>query len=118
MKTLIIHKIIITAIILAGSFGNSTHIKTQLNTPQLQQDTLRPDNEALLVTFKCESCKIKNKFKVSGKEEFTLKKVIFPLEKKLKPGKYEMTYWQNKVQQIHLPFTVKPNTQNIITVKK
>ncbi|MBX2843566.1 MAG: hypothetical protein KTR26_17470 [Flammeovirgaceae bacterium] len=74
-------------------------------------------SEKVKVTFKCKSCKIKNKFKVSGPDEFTMERIKFPLEKKLKPGKYQMTYWQKNVQQINLPFTVKENSENIIQVK-
>ena len=71
----------------------------------------------VVVTFKCESCTRKNKFSVAGPDEFTEKNVKFPLVKKLQPGKYEMTYWQNRVQQIRLPFTVIPNSENTIIVK-
>ena len=75
-------------------------------------------NEPVLVTFECGSCEVRNKFTVSGTEDHIFKRVTFPLKHLLKPGKYEMTYWQNKVQQIHLPFSVNPKSNNIITVKE
>jgi len=73
--------------------------------------------ELALVTFKCESCTAKNKFSVSGPTKFTVKQVNFPFTKKMEPGKYRMTYWQNRVRQIHLPFTVTSNLENEVTVK-
>jgi len=85
---------------------------------QSQSEAPQPEQELVLVTFECESCTIKNKFSVSGPTEFTMKKVEFPFSQKLKPGKYEMTYWQNRVQQIHLPFSVRPNSKNVIVVKE
>ena len=84
---------------------------------QSQNQTQHPGQELVLVTFECQSCSERNKFSVSGPVEFTFKKVKFPLEQKLKPGKYEMTYWQKKVQQIHLPFSVSLNSKNVIVVK-
>ncbi len=83
-----------------------------------EKDTIRVNqNDRVKVTFTCESCKIKNKLKVSGPDEFVLTKIEFPIEKRLRPGVYKMTYWQNKVQQIHLPFTVKENSKNTVKVK-
>jgi len=73
--------------------------------------------ESILVTFECESCTKRNKFKISGPEDHVFKQARFPIEQELKPGEYEMTYWQNKVQQIHLPFTVDPEIKNVIVVK-
>ncbi|MEM9144112.1 MAG: DUF2807 domain-containing protein, partial [Bacteroidota bacterium] len=68
--------------------------------------TVPDGGERSSVVFECESCTQKNTFKISGPEDHTYKKVVFPLKKALRPGNYTMTYWQNKVQQIHLPFTV------------
>lgn len=73
--------------------------------------------ESYLVTFECNSCTEKNKFLISGPEEHNFKAVKFPLKIELKSGEYEMTYWQNRVQQIHLPFDVASDSENIITVK-
>ncbi len=75
-------------------------------------------DEPVLVTFECGSCKVRNKFTISGAEDHIFKRVTFPLKHLLKPGKYQMTYWQNKVQQIHLPFSVSPKANNIIIVKE
>ena len=79
--------------------------------------TKAADHKSVIVVFKCEDCKIKNKFSVLGAQNFTLKKVKFPLKRTLVPGTYKMTYWQNRVQQIHLPFTVKLGETNYIKVK-
>ncbi len=84
----------------------------------IKQNNNLLEQELVLVTFKCESCTTKNKFSVLGPTEFTLKRVEFPFSRKLKPGKYKMTYWQNRVQQIHLPFVVNPDSKNIVTVKE
>lgn len=73
--------------------------------------------ESVLVTFECHSCTKKNKFYISGPEEHTFKAVKFPLKIKLTPGEYEMTYWQNRIQQIHLPFDVSSGSKNRVTVK-
>ncbi len=73
--------------------------------------------ESLMVTFKCESCTKKNKFSISGPEKHTFKLAKFPLKVELKPGEYEMTYWQNRIQQINLPFSVSSDSENIIVVK-
>ncbi|TMU54743.1 hypothetical protein [Flagellimonas algicola] len=85
--------------------------------PQFEPDN-SGDKDLVLVTFKCESCKIKNKFEVSGPTEFVMERVDFPFSKKMKPGKYEMTYWQNRVQQIHLPFSVHKESENLVIVKE
>lgn len=84
---------------------------------QSENKTKQTGKESVLVIFDCESCTKRNKFYISGPEEHTFKQVRFPLEQELKPGHYEMTYWQNKVQQIHLPFQVNSESENMITVK-
>lgn len=73
--------------------------------------------KSFIVTFNCDSCTKRNKFFISGLEKHTFKEAKFPLEIKLKSGSYKMTYWQNKVRQIHLPFAVSADSKNIITVK-
>ena len=72
---------------------------------------------SFLVTFECNSCTKRNQFYISGPEEHTFKSAEFPLKIKLQAGEYEMTYWQNRVQQIHLPFDVSSDSNNIISVK-
>ena len=84
---------------------------------QKQNTTPQPGQKLVLVTFECKSCTEKNNFSISGPDEFTFKKVKFPFEQELKQGEYEMTYWQNKIQQIHLPFSVLPDSENVIIVK-
>ena len=108
---------VLKAIIIIGCFY-STSIVAQSETKIVnsKQDTIK-DNYYVM-TFICKSCKEKNKFAISGKETITLKKVKFPLKIKLKPGTYKMTYWQNKVRQIHLPFTVKTDSENHFIVKE
>ncbi|MEM1134472.1 MAG: hypothetical protein AAGI07_01445 [Bacteroidota bacterium] len=96
------------AILAEGDYGFLLEEKDTIQMNQYEREK---------VTFTCGSCKIKNKLKVSGPDEFILTQIEFPIEKKLKPGSYEMTYWQNRVQQIHLPFTVKENSKNIIRIK-
>lgn len=79
------------------------------SSPQLE--------ESFLMTFECYSCTKRNKFQISGPEEHIFNAVEFPLKVKLKPGEYDMTYWQNRVQQIHLPFDVGSEFENKIVVK-
>ena len=65
--------------------------------------------------FICETCAGRIKLQVTGdgvsiiREEYP--KVgevsMFPLAMALKPGEYWLTYWQNKVMQIQVTFTVK-----------
>ncbi len=74
-------------------------------------------NQSVIVIFECESCNLKNKLAISGKENHTWEKIKFPFKQSLKPGKYEMIYWQKKVQQIRLPFTVGQDSINVIRVK-
>lgn len=84
---------------------------------QSENKTKQTGKESVLVTFECESCTKRNKFRISGPENHVFKQAQFPIEQQLKPGEYEMTYWQNKVQQIHLPFQVSSESENMITVK-
>lgn len=88
-------------------------------TLEIQNELVQPleVGESFLVTFECHSCTKRNKFSISGPDEHTFRTVEFPLQIKLRAGEYEMTYWQNRVQQIHLPFYVGSNSENIITVK-
>lgn len=85
---------------------------------QTEGKSEQTNTEPVLVTFECGSCKKRNKFKISGPETHVFKQAQFPIEQELKPGEYEMIYWQNKVQQIHLPFSVDPETENVIVVKE
>jgi hypothetical protein len=94
-------------------------ISTSFNiiNAQSENDVNQKAQDSYLVTFECESCTRKNKFSISGPENYTFKEVQFPLKQELKPGNYKMTYWQNRVQQIHLPFSIIRDSENIITVK-
>jgi len=84
---------------------------------QSENNYKQTDKESVLVTFECESCTKRNKFRISGPENHVFKQAQFPIEQILQPGEYEMTYWQNKIQQIHLPFQVNSESENMITVK-
>lgn len=85
---------------------------------QSESKSEQANKESVLVTFECESCTKRNKFQISGPETHVFKQAQFPIKQELKPGEYEMTYWQNKVQQIHLPFSVDPKAKNVIIVKE
>lgn len=77
------------------------------------------------VTFACETCRGRTKLIISGpnfsstRELNTTKedKPAFPFELTLRPGEYRYEYWQNGVQQMQLPFTVKAGIENRVTVK-
>ena len=77
------------------------------------------------VTFACETCRGRTKLIITGSgfsathEVNTTKedKPAFPFELTLQPGKYRYEYWQNGVQQMHLPFTVKAGEENVVKVK-
>ena len=81
------------------------------------------DTREVPVTFICPTCEGRVKLIVSGPttitEEFDApkNKGRFPRTMSLQPGTYYYEYWQNGVQQMHLPFTVKTGQQNEVTVK-
>ena len=95
-------------------------ISLNCDTLEAQSETMnqRPIQDTYFATFECESCTKKNKFLIAGPEGHRFRGVDFPLTQELKPGTYKMTYWQNRVQQIHLPFTISPNSENVIIVKE
>lgn len=106
----------LTVVIFIASFLvflNNEKLKTQSEN-KVQQSI----QKTFLVTFECKSCTKRNKFSISGTESHTFSSVEFPLKKELKEGEYKMTYWQNKVQQIHLPFSVSSSSKNMIIVKE
>lgn len=77
------------------------------------------------VRFECPTCTGKSRLEIKGDDfssirEFDSKKddePAFPFTLALNPGTYQYTYWQNKVQQIQLSFTVKTGGQNVVKVK-
>lgn len=77
------------------------------------------------VTFRCETCKGRTKLVISGPDFSSTHEVnttkedkpAFPFALTLKPGAYRYTYWQNGVEQMQLPFTVKAGQENVVTVK-
>ncbi|QJD78659.1 hypothetical protein [Spirosoma rhododendri] len=75
------------------------------------------------VTFVCPTCEGRVKLMVSGPttitEEFDApkNKGRFPRTLTLLPGEYQYEYWQNGVQQMRLPFTVKAGEGNEVKVK-
>lgn len=76
------------------------------------------------VTFVCPTCTGKTKLSVTGtgfsadrEVEIEKNKPGFPFELDMPPGEYQYTYWQNTVEQMRLPFTVKAGETNSIKVK-
>ena len=77
------------------------------------------------VRFECPKCEGNMKLLVSGKnrdatyEQKSNHKTntLFPVAMPLPPGNYQYTYWQNGVEQMKLPFTVKAGEKNVVTVK-
>lgn len=77
------------------------------------------------VTFACETCRGRTKLIISGsnfsstREVNTTKedKPAFPFELTLRSGEYRYEYWQNGVQQMQLPFTVKAGERTVVKVK-
>lgn len=76
------------------------------------------------VTFVCPTCTGKTKLLVNGSGFSAEREVVieknkpgFPFELDMPPGAYQYTYWQNRVEQMRLPFTVKAGEQNVVTVK-
>ena len=77
------------------------------------------------VTFVCKSCMGRIRLEVSG-TNFSLTREsnskneaekVFPMTVPMAPGEYRYTYWQNGVQQMQLPFTVKTGAKNEVVVK-
>ncbi|MBO0937446.1 hypothetical protein J2I47_12895 [Fibrella sp. HMF5335] len=77
------------------------------------------------VRFECPNCQGNMKLMINGKgtnmtyEQKSSSNVntLFPVAMPLPPGKYYYTYWQNGVQQMHLPFIIKAGEKNVVTVK-
>ena len=76
------------------------------------------------VTFVCSTCVGRTKLSVNGSGFSAEREVVieknkpgFPFELDMPPGDYQYTYWQNRVEQMRLPFTVKAGEQNVVTVK-
>ena len=77
------------------------------------------------VRFECPKCQGNMKLAVSGNgtnmtyERKSSEKsgTLFPIMAPLPPGNYQYTYWQNGVEQMKLPFTVKAGEKNVVTVK-
>ena len=87
-----------------------------------------PDNETAgdeTVTFRCNTCTGRMRLEVTG-NNFSLSRETdskkdshkpFPITVTMSPGEYRYTYWQNGVQQMQLPFTVRSGETNVVTVK-
>ncbi|MBC8155480.1 MAG: hypothetical protein H7Z72_21540 [Bacteroidetes bacterium] len=76
------------------------------------------------VTFTCPTCTGKAKLSITGEGfsadrevEIEKNKPGFPFELDMPPGEYQYTYWQNTVEQMQLPFTVKADQENTVKVK-
>lgn len=91
-------------------------------TPQWPMSSVKDDME-MAVTFVCPTCEGRVKLLISGpttiSEEFDApkNKGRFPRTISLLPGEYQYEYWQNGVQQMRLPFTVKADEPNEVKVK-
>lgn len=84
------------------------------------------NHEPLLVTFSCPTCAGRTRLFVGGGPadvslayESTIEqdKPAFSLALRLSPGEYRYIYWQNRVLQMELPFTVKAGQANTVQVK-
>ena len=76
------------------------------------------------VTFACPTCSGKTKLLVNGSGFSAECEVVieknkpgFPFDLDMPPGDYQYTYWQSRVEQMRLPFTVKAGETNMVTVK-
>lgn len=76
------------------------------------------------VTFICPTCMGKTKLSVDGSGFSAEREIVieknkpgFPFELDMPPGEYQYTYWQNRVEQMRLSFTVKAGEQNVVMVK-
>lgn len=76
------------------------------------------------VTFVCPTCAGKAKLLVNGSGFSAEREVMieknkpgFPFDLDMPPGDYQYTYWQNRVEQMRLPFTVKAGETTTVTVK-
>ena len=76
------------------------------------------------VTFVCPTCMGRTKLSVNGSGFSAEREVVieknkpgFPFDLDMPPGDYQYTYWQNRVEQMRLPFTVRVGEQNVVTVK-
>ncbi len=81
--------------------------------------------EEATVTFVCKTCTGQIRLEVSG-TNFSLTRdsnskneaeKVFPMTVPMAPGEYRYTYWQNGVQQMDLPFSVKTGAKNQVIVK-
>lgn len=101
---------------------DSLGLGENLPAPHRPEATLTNTGE-IPVTFVCPTCEGRVKLMVSGPttitEEFDApkNKGRFPRTLTLLPGEYQYEYWQNGVQQMRLPFTVKTGEGNEVKVK-
>lgn len=100
-------------------------IMDSLRTGKISARRSRPLGEPNATVFLCETCTGRMKLQVSGngvsmiREEYPQlgETSMFPLTMTLKPGEYQLMYWQNKVMQIQATFTVKAVEQNEVRIK-
>lgn len=76
------------------------------------------------VTFVCPTCMGKTKLSINGSGFSAEREVVieknkpgFPFGLDMPPGEYQYTYWQNRVEQMRLSFTVKAGETHTVTVK-
>ncbi|MBO0930837.1 hypothetical protein [Fibrella aquatilis] len=107
--------------------GKTTHHQQALTGDDLSLVKLASLSGGLLdtVRFECPKCNGNMKLLVNGNgtnmtyEQKSSHKTntLFPVAMPLPPGNYVYTYWQNGVEQMKLPFTVKAGEKNVVTVK-
>lgn len=93
-------------------------------TPPSPRPPIEPEVGPVKVTFVCPTCTGKTKLSVNGSGFSAEREVVidknkpgFPFDLDMPPGDYQYTYWQNRVEQMRLPFTVKAGELNVVTVK-
>lgn len=83
-------------------------------TPPPPRPPIEPAVSPVKVTFVCPTCTGKTKLSVNGSGFSVDREVVirqdkpgFPFDLNMPPGDYQYTYWQNRVEQMRLPFTVR-----------
>ncbi|MBD2757019.1 hypothetical protein [Spirosoma validum] len=103
----------------------TNRVLDSLGVNEVPQSPKSPQAGTETVTFDCKTCTGKSRLEIYGNgftstRQFDSNKdrePAFPFTLNLNPGTYQYTYWQNKVQQMKLPFTVKAGETNVVTVK-
>lgn len=100
-------------------------IMDSLRTGKITDVRPRNAKDPNATVFICETCAGRTKLQITGdgvsviREEYPKagQASMFPLTMTLKPGEYQLMYWQNKVMQIQDTFTVKPGEPTEVRIK-